>query len=368
MHCSLERAGPLPHVFPPKSRRAEAVRASPVAGLLTAVNCLSVRWAMRVQSVFTAAKLLALAGIVVAGGVHISAGNTSHFHDAFKGSSDVGSYALAFYSGLFAFGGWNYLNFVTEELQDPYRNLPRAIWIAMPIVTLVYVLANLAYFAVVSADEMLASPVVAVTFGNKMFGQLHWVVPVFVALSTFGGVNGILFTSARLFLAGSQEGHLLPVFSFIHIRRFTPIPSLLFTCAVSLLMLCTSNIFTLINYFSLILWLTVAASVAGLLYLRYTKPNIPRPIKVNLALPILFLICCVFLTLVPAVTEPWNTAIGLAITSSGIPVYYLCVKWEKKPSSYHKFHGKDKFTRVLQKMLEVVSPEEGEKLLGPTKT
>ncbi|KAK7793224.1 hypothetical protein R5R35_005075 [Gryllus longicercus] len=109
------------NLFPQKSRRADAARASPVAGLLTAVNCLSVRWAMRVQSVFTAAKLLALAGIVVAGVVHISAGNTSHFHDAFKGSSDVSRYALAFYSGLFAFGGWNYLNFVTEELQDPYR-------------------------------------------------------------------------------------------------------------------------------------------------------------------------------------------------------------------------------------------------------
>lgn len=236
----------------------------------------------------------------------------------------------------------------------------------MPIVTLVYVLANLAYFAVVSADEMLSSPVVAVTFGNRMFGQLHWLVPVFVALSTFGGVNGILFTSARLFLAGSQEGHLLPVFSFIHVQRCTPVPSLLFTCGVSLLMLCSSNIIALINYFSLILWLTVAASVAGLLYLRYSKPDLPRPIKVNLALPIIFLICCLFLTIVPAVTEPLNTGIGLAITLSGVPVYYICIKWEKKPASYHKFH--EKLTFFLQKMLDVVSPEERENLQDSSKT
>jgi amino acid transporter len=67
------------------------------------------------------------------------------------------------------------------------------------------------------------------TFGNKVFGELRWAVPVFVALSTFGGVNGILFTSGRLFLSGAQERHLPAFFSFIHIRNFTPVPSLIFT-------------------------------------------------------------------------------------------------------------------------------------------
>ncbi|XP_067007299.2 large neutral amino acids transporter small subunit 1 [Anabrus simplex] len=334
--------------------------------LLTAVNCMSVQWAMRIQSLFTAAKLLALVGIILTGVVHISLGNVSNFHDPFSGEYTVWSISLAFYSGLFAFGGWNYLNFVTEELQDPYRNLPRAIWIAMPIVTMMYVLANLAYFAVVNAEEILASPAVAVTFGNKMFGSFSWAVPVFVALSTFGGVNGILFTSARLFLVGSQEGQLPSLFSFIHVRKFTPVPSLLFTCGMSLVMLCTSNVYKLIYYFSLILWLTVAASIAGLLYLRYTQPNLPRPIKVHLALPITFLFCCLFLIVIPAVAEPINTAIGMAITLSGVPVYYICIRWKGKPEAYDKLHRK--LTSCIQTMLEVVSPEEGEKLLVPPTT
>lgn len=127
------------------------------------------------------------------------------------------------------------------------RNLPRAIWIALPIVTAVYVLANVAYFVVLSHDEIISSVAVAEvnqnqniffqlcnlklpqTFGTKTFGRLSWVIPIFVALSCFGGVNGILFTSARLFLTGSQEGHLPSLFSFIHVHRMTPIPSLLFS-------------------------------------------------------------------------------------------------------------------------------------------
>jgi hypothetical protein len=53
--------------------------------------------------------------------LYVSTGNTAYFAEPFEGDYSVGSVAIAFYSGLFAYGGWNFLNFVTEELQDPYR-------------------------------------------------------------------------------------------------------------------------------------------------------------------------------------------------------------------------------------------------------
>ncbi|XP_022125455.1 large neutral amino acids transporter small subunit 2 [Pieris rapae] len=328
--------------------------------ILTAINCISVRWTMRIQDVFTTSKLLALIVIIISGIYYIGIGHSENFQNPFEGKYGAGDIALAFYSGLFAFGGWNYLNFVTEELQDPYKNLPRAIWIAMPMVTIIYVLANLAYFAVVTKMEMMSNPAVAVTFGDRLFGSWSWVIPIFVALSTFGGVNGVLFTSARLFATGAQEGHMPAFFSLFHIEKQTPIPSLIFTCLFSLLMLTTSNVFDLINYYSQTLWLSVGASVVGMLWLRHTKPDMPRPIRVNLAIPFLFLFAIACLVLIPVVTNPKDTGIGLGILFSGIPVYYLCVKWKNKPRSYNTLSGC--VLRFLQKLCSCIYVDSLEKM------
>lgn len=315
---------------------------------LTAINCLSVKWSMKIQDVFTAAKLAALVLIILSGTYSLLSGNTENFKDMWSGDYELANIGYAFYSGLFAFGGWNYLNFVTEELQDPYRNLPRAIWIALPLVTAIYVLVNLAYFAVVSHSEMLSSFAVAVTFGNRMFGSFAWIVPIFVALSTFGGVNGVLFTSARLFATGAQEGHLPSFFTLFHVKQQTPIPSLIFTCLVSIAMLLTADVYVLINYFSQILWLSVAASIAGLLWMRKTKPDLPRPIKVNIALPIIFIVCCVALVMLPTFKDYLNLLIGVGITLAGVPVYYLCIKWKNKPKFYGKIsHEIERFCQAM---------------------
>ncbi|KAH8282770.1 hypothetical protein KR054_009646 [Drosophila jambulina] len=302
--------------------------------LLTAINCLSVKVSMKVQDVFTVGKLLALVMIILAGLYYMATGQLENFSNPWEGTYTARNIGYAFYNGLFAFGGWNYLNFVTEELQDPYKNLPRAIWIAMPLVTGIYVLVNLAYFAVVNKPEMLSSLAVAVTFGNRVFGPLAFMVPIFVALSTFGGVNGVLFTSARLFATGAQEGHLPKFFQLFHVKQQTPIPSLIFTCLMSLLMLLTDNVYQLINYFSSVLWLSVVASIAGMLWLRHKRPDLPRPIKVHLALPLIFMVSCVALVLLPNLDEPGNLLVGIGITLAGIPFYYIFIAWQKKPKCY----------------------------------
>ena len=81
--------------------------------------------------------------------------------------TDLTKIALSFYSGLFAYNGWNYLNFVIEELQDPVRNLPRAIGISIILVTVVYTLTNIAFYTTLSVPEVLGSEAVAVVFTDS---------------------------------------------------------------------------------------------------------------------------------------------------------------------------------------------------------
>lgn len=100
------------------------------------------------------------------------------------------------------------------------------------------------------------------------------------------------------------------------------------------------NAFELVNYFSQALWLSIAACVSGLIYLRFTRPEIPRPIKVNILIPIVFTIICLGLVLVPSISEPENLAINIAITLSGIPFYLICVKWQNKPAGYQRLSKK----------------------------
>lgn len=143
----------------------QAVRllAAAVISLLTAVNCYNVKSATKVQDIFTATKVFALIIIIVAGAVWLALGYVENLgHPMDNTNFNPGRLALSFYSGIFSYAGWNYLNFVTEEIKEPNKNLPRAIYISLPSVTIIYLLANVAYFSVLNTTEVLASSAVAV--------------------------------------------------------------------------------------------------------------------------------------------------------------------------------------------------------------
>jgi len=326
---------------------------------LTFVNCFSVEWSTRVQDVFTYAKLLALFLIIITGAVQLCRGEFEHFQEPFANSkTDIGEISLAFYSGLFAYNGWNYLNFVIEELKDPYRNLPKAIAISITLVTTCYVFTNVAYFTTVSPAEVMGGAAVAVMFSKRLYGVMWWIMPVFVSLSTFGGVNGILFTTSRLFYVGGREGHMPQILSMVSIQRLTPMPAVLFMGGLSLCYLASSDIYALINYVGFATWLSIGMAIVVLLYLRWERPNMPRPIKVHLVWPIIYTIVTVYLVVLPLYASPWETGIGLLIILTGVPVYWIFVAWESKPKVFYQYM--DSMTANLQRLMMCV-PEDKKK-------
>lgn len=324
--------------------------------LLTFINCWNVNWATRVQSIFTVTKVFALAIVIIIGFIQLGKGEIEHIENGFENTkASPGAFALAFYSGLFSYSGWNYLNFVTEEIKDPYRNLPRAIWISIPLVTIIYVFANFAYFTVLSPQELLASNAVAVSFADRMLGVMAWCMPLFVAASTFGGLNCAIFTSARLAFVGAREG-LLPVcVAMINFKFFTPVPALIVGCFLSLAMLISKDIYVLINYTSFVESIFMGMSVAGLLYMRWKRPEMKRPIKVSLILPITFMFLITFLVVFPLFGNAVECLIGLAMILTGIPVYIVMVAWTGKPKSFKRLNNR--LTIASQKLLLSVEEE-----------
>ena len=101
---------------------------------------------------------------------HFFSGGHKNFENAFDYSStEPGRICLAFYSGIYSYAGWNYLNFMTEELRDPFRNLPYAIYLSLPVVTFLYIMANVSYLAVLTPTEMMASNAIAVVSYFSVF-------------------------------------------------------------------------------------------------------------------------------------------------------------------------------------------------------
>ncbi|KAK2725332.1 hypothetical protein QYM36_001697, partial [Artemia franciscana] len=143
---------------------AEKLIAAACILLISFINCYSVDLATKVQNFFTAAKLVAVA-IIFGGGIYSMAnGNLEYLSTGFESidpdqpAITFSNVATAFYSGLWAYDGWNNLNFATEELINPNVNLPRSIIIGLPLVTASYVLVNVAYLAVLSPTEIITSP------------------------------------------------------------------------------------------------------------------------------------------------------------------------------------------------------------------
>lgn len=242
-------------------------------------------------------------------------------------------------------------------MKDPVKTMPRAIVISMITITLIYILTNVAYFAVLSPDEIRGSDAIAVVFGEKIWPHLElakWVMPITVAVSAMGGLNGGVFAFSRILFAGARQGQLFSALENIHLDYLTPVPALLFLGFLSCFCLVTTKILTLINYMVFIEAILSALAISTVFALRYQLPDLRRPLKIHSLVPIGYLLFSAVLVLLPIFSSPVEAAIGLAITFAGVPVYYLTANWQRKPEAYQR--RLDQFNRVTQILTRSVAP------------
>ncbi|XP_062066125.1 b(0,+)-type amino acid transporter 1-like [Lepus europaeus] len=303
--------------------------------LLMLVNCWSSRLATRLMNVCTAAKVFSLLVIVVGGAVALGQGRSRReaLLSAFQNTTQqAGRIGMAFYQGLWSFDGWSNINCVTEELKNPHKNLVWALIIAIPMVTGLYILANISYLLVLSPREILSSDAMAASWGNQILGSWAWLVPLAVAISTFGSVNGAFFSGSRVCYVAAREGHLPRVLSMVHVHRLTPSPALMFTTAVALVLIIPGNFSSIVNFLSLLSWLIYGTTISCLLYLRMKRKNLPRPYKVPTLIPAVMLLASLYLVLAPIIDHPQMEFLYIFLfLLSGFLVYFLFVYFQWQP-------------------------------------
>ena len=322
--------------------------------ILAALNCYSVKVFGRIETLFSSIKLLACAFIFIVGiGFVISKGCfPPAFHHPFEGTtSSPGSVAIALFGVLWAYDGWNTIGFAAEEMKNVEKNLPRAMIIGLLLITAVYIPVNLAYFAVLSYEELLAAEAVAVPFGNVTLGTAGLIIiPIIVAISTFGGVIGSFFSQSRVILSSAREGLFPSALGGVHRTYKTPIPAIIFIAVISGVLVVTGNIDDLVDGASSATWVFYGMTIAGLLIMRVTHKDEPRPYKVWLIFPIVGLFVCLYLVVLPVVQKPLPSLMAFGVILLGVPVYVFLVMetpWRLRPKVFNRIsHSLSSFTNA----------------------
>lgn len=191
---------------------------------LTILNIISTKSSTATQDILTSLKLFVLLLIISLGFSKITTSHKFHLFDENSVEKQPGGYALAFYFALWAYDGWNNLNFITSELVDPANTLPTCISISMITVIVSYILANISYFLVLSIPDIQSSASLALDFGYSTLGKnAGIIIPIVVVLSAMGAANASLFTGSRLIVVVSQQGHIPEFLSGINKITKTPI-------------------------------------------------------------------------------------------------------------------------------------------------
>ncbi|MCO5562914.1 hypothetical protein L7F22_016550 [Adiantum nelumboides] len=199
-----------------------------IVTVVTALNALSAKLGMRAQVTLTLLKLGIMLSVPILAIIQTARGKMpdasrnafSSLSNMFEGSANgPGAYALALYSGLWAFDGWDQASYVAGEMKNVSRDLPRVIHISLGIVVLLFLTTVVSYFLVLPPNQVSQTNTVALDFGSAVLGSTGGILfALIVAFSCFGALNGQVYTTARLVYAAGREAVALfllcmPIFS-----------------------------------------------------------------------------------------------------------------------------------------------------------
>lgn len=304
--------------------------AQPLAILIllavTGINYLGVRLGGRVQVTLTVIKIASVVAIIIAA-FGFSMGGGTAVHPLFPSALGMGAFSAflaAMAAALWAYDGWEDLNLVGSEVQNPGRNFPLALVWGVAMVAGVYLLFNAACFYVlpfakVGASAHVASDVVATFAGQN---AAIWVT-VAMVIAGLGSLNSSILSGARVDYAMARDGLFFRVAGGIHPKFRTPGNALIFQAILASLFALTGTFEDLTSLFIFAGWIFYGMATVGLFRLRYTEPNMPRPYRCwgYPWVPGAFVAGAVALTINLWLGRPVRCTIGLAMMMVGLIFY-----------------------------------------------
>ncbi len=243
-----------------------------------------------------------------------------------SGEGFIGVFFAAMLSAFWAYDGWLNVSFVSGEIKDPKKNVPVAIIAGVSIVMLLYLLINVAFMKVLPLNKMaalsendIAASVVAATIMGKN-GSIF--ISILILLSTFGALNGLIITYARLYYKMAQDGFFFKQAANTHPRFNTPHVSLIISMVISCLLVFSGTFDMLTDIIVFAGFLFYALLAIGLIQMK-RKGKISARLIGYPVVPILFIVFSLALLANTCIEQPKQTMFGVCLMLTGIPFYYF---------------------------------------------
>jgi APA family basic amino acid/polyamine antiporter len=340
--------------------------------LLAFVNIFGVKLGSMIQNVFTSAKALSLAGLVILGltigrnATAVSADFGSHWshfwenagwHSLHPVQVGVGGpivlvnllvvLAVVQVGSLFSSDAWNNITFTAGEVKNPRRNIPLSLVLGTGFVITVYILASLVYIMVLpmhgdphgatalarGVQNATEDRVATAALGQIFHSGGAQIMAAAILISTFGCANGLTLAGARVYYAMSRDGLFFKSVGKLHPKYHTPVAGLVIQ-AVWTAFLCLSGTYSqLLDYIIFAVLVFYILTIIGLFVLRFKWPAAPRPYRAfgYPVLPALYIVMASWICIVLLRYKPQYTWPGLVLVILGIPVYYLWSRGSSKP-------------------------------------
>lgn len=326
--------------------------------LLTYINTKGVESGKTVQLVLTSAKLIALFALIILGlyvglQTNVLADNFTNMWEASRtvvnpdgsitvtklaGMALLGAAGATIINSLFSSDAWNNVTFIAGEIKEPKKNIPRSLFLGTLIVTVVYVLANLAYLALLpmhgtpnavdiagkgimfASNDRVGAAAASMIMGNVSV----FVMAGLIMVSTFGCNSGLILSGGRLFFAMAKDGLFFKQATELNHNQ-VPAKALWVQCIWACVLCISGKFGDLLTYATFASLLFYILTILGVFILRKKEPNADRPYKAfgYPFVPALYIVVTVAICMTLLIYDTFNTGLGLCIVALGIPVYYF---------------------------------------------